>query len=144
MNRPDGVVLCTRLRLDGLRLPVRIGIRAGENDLPQPVLLTVHLDIRRGPASGAGAFRTPWGGDGPGAKFGDVVCTDTLAARLRGIAAGRVWGPVEELADALVEGCLADDRVLRVVLRVQKPDTVDAAVAAGIEVEARRAGFRRE
>ena len=124
-----------RVLLQGLRLSVRIGIRDGEAEIPQPIVVDARLDMRRGPPSGPGALSASWAAE---AEYRETVCYDTLATRIRGVAESRAWALVEDLAEALVALCLADCRVVRVILRVRKPQAIPDADAAGVEIEAVR------
>ena len=121
--------------LQGLRLAARIGIREGESDVPQPIVVDARLEVRKGPPSGPGALAAAWA---TAAEFREAVCYDTLAARIRGVAESEAWTLAEDLAEALVALCLADDRVLRVTIRVRKPHAIPDADAAGVEIEATR------
>jgi len=42
---------------------------------------------------------------------------------------------VETLADRIVALCLSDQRVMRVRVRVAKPDVLDRVAAVGVEIE---------
>ena len=121
--------------LQGLRLAVRIGIREGEADRPQQIVVDARLEVRMGPPSGPGALAAAWAAE---PKFRKAVCYDTLATRIRGVAESRVWTLVEDLAEALVAMCLADDRVVRTTIRVRKPHAIPNSDAAGVEIEATR------
>ncbi len=130
-----------RVQLEGLRLAARIGIREGESDIPQPIVVDTRLEVRKGPPSGPGALVAAWAAE---REFREAVCYDTLATRIRGVAESGVWTLAEDLAEALVALCLADDRVLRVTVRVRKPHAIPDADAAGVEIEATREKFIAE
>ncbi len=132
---PHGVRTRRFVILCGLRLKARIGIREGEADVPQPIVVDARLEVRKEAPSGPGALAASWA---PEAEHRDAVCYDTLAVRFRGTTDSRVWGLAEDLADALVEACLEDRRVLGVRLRVRKPNAIPDADAGGVEVEAVR------
>ena len=121
--------------LEGLRLAARIGIREGEADRPQQIVVDARLEVRMGPPSGPGALAAAWAAE---SEFRKAVCYDTLATRIRGVAESRAWALVEDLAEALVAMCLSDDRVVRATVRVCKPLAIPDSDAAGVEIEATR------
>ena len=131
----NAVGYCRTIVLEGLQLTARLGIRDGEADTPQPIIIDARLEVRKGPPSGPDALVANWVAE---PRLREVVCCDTLAARIQGIAASRVWLLTEELAESLVALCLADSRVIRVVVRVSKPRAIPDAKSASIEIVAQR------
>ena len=127
--------------LEGLRMTARIGIREGKSDTPQPIVVDARLEVQKGPPSGPDALVAGWVLE---PERREAVCLDTLAARIRGVAASRVWLLVEDLAESLVELCLADSRVVRVVVRVSRPKAIPDADSAGVEIAAEKSGAMTE
>ena len=121
--------------LEGLQLTARIGIRDGEADTPQPIIVDARLEVRKGPPSGPDALVANWVAE---PRLREVVCYDALATRIQGVATSRVWLLTEDLAESLVALCLADSRVVRVVVRVSKPRAIPDANSASVEIVARR------
>lgn len=106
--------------LDGLELPVRLGIHPQELAAPQRVRLSVRMTV---------AY--------PGAVANDrieeVLDYDFVREGVQAMASGRRFALQETLCDAVAELCLRDPRVVEVVVRSVKPDVYpDASV--GCEV----------
>ncbi len=105
-----------------LELEAEIGVHAREQNRRQPVRINIDLAVHEG--------------DGPrDDELESVVCYGDLVAGVKAIiAAGRV-GLVETLAERIAERCLADHRVARVRVRVEKLEAIAEAASAGIEIE---------
>ncbi|OYY79181.1 MAG: dihydroneopterin aldolase [Sphingomonas sp. 28-62-20] len=113
-------------RLEGLSLPMRIGIHPAERAAPQRVIVSVWLDCRY-----------------PTAPFPDeidaVVDYDFLRREIMALADSRHFNLQETFCEAIAALALADDRVWRVRVSSLKPDIYpDAAV--GCDIVRERAG----
>lgn len=107
--------------LDGLELPMRIGIHPPERAAPQRVQLSVRLHVDYGPVALAD-------------RIGDVVDYDFLRREILTLAASRHFDLQETLVEAVAAIALADPRVRRVEVRSTKPDIYpDAAIGCAIE-----------
>ena len=110
--------------LDGLELPVRIGIHPHELEGPQRVRLSVRMTV---------AYPAPIAED----RIEAVLDYDFVREGAFRLAAERRFALQETLCDAVAALCLADPRVEEVRVRSEKPDVYpDASV--GCEVVRRR------
>lgn len=107
-----------KLFVRGLRLEAGIGVHDHEQGRTQPLVLEVELDLGPRPVEG----------------IADTVNYETVAAAARAIAAGGHVGLVETFAERLALACLEDPRVQAVRVRVDKPEALPGAEAAGCEV----------
>lgn len=116
-TQPERRVFVRDLLLDAL-----IGIYPQERIQPQKVLINMDL----------------WVADTPGAPpqdYADVVCYEKLVSQTKALLAQGHIGLVETLAERLAELCMADKRVLRSRVRVEKPDAIAEAAGVGVEIE---------
>ena len=67
-------------------------------------------------------------------RLADTVNYETVAEAARVIAAEGHVGLVETFAERLAAAMLADDRVRRCTVRIEKPGALDGAVAPGCEL----------
>ena len=77
----------------------------------------------------------------PAAKSDDIkdcVNYSEMAKKLRAHAEHAARMTVEALANDLAEICLQDPKVLKVIIRVDKPGAVPEADSVGVEVERER------
>lgn len=95
-----------RIELRLPSLPCRIGVLPGENEWTQPVRveLSVELDLSAAPQGGLSA----------------TLDYATLHRCVRGRVLSQRWELVEELAGALLDDALADERVRRAHVMVEK------------------------
>jgi dihydroneopterin aldolase len=102
----------------GLRIEAGIGVYDHEHGRLQTLVIDVTLEL------------------GPHAveRLSDTVNYETVAAAARAIVAEGHVGLVESFAERLALDCLKDGRVLRAVVRVEKPGALDGVDAAGCEV----------
>jgi dihydroneopterin aldolase len=107
----------------GLAIEAEIGVYGHERGRPQP--LVVDVEVALAPAS-VGAFS-------------ETVNYETLAAAARTVAAQGHIDLVETYAQRVAAACLADPRVLCAKVRVEKPQALEGAAAAGVAVAVRRA-----
>ncbi|PAX06688.1 dihydroneopterin aldolase [Sphingomonas lenta] len=106
--------------LDGLELPVRLGIHPHELAAPQRVRLSVRMTV---------AYPQPVAND----RIEEVLDYDFVREGVHAMARERRFALQETLCDAVAALCLRDERVIEVVVRSVKPDVYpDAAV--GCEV----------
>ncbi len=102
-----------------LTLDAEIGVYDHEHGRHQTLICDVELDIA------------------PGAweRIADTVNYETIAAKAREVAAAGHFLLVEAFAEQLGRACLADERVTRARVRVEKPAALaPAAEAAGAEI----------
>lgn len=109
----------TRIFVTGLKVQAEIGVYKHEIGRVQPLVLDVELDV---PTAGAD-------------RLSDTLNYETILEAARGIAAGGHIELVETFAERLAHACLADPRVTKARVRVEKPLALAPdAVAAGVEI----------
>jgi len=109
----------TKVFVTGLRLQAEIGVYRHEIGKRQPLLVDVELDV---PSAGPG-------------RLADTINYETILKAARAIADGGHIELVETFADRLARACMADPRVTRARVRVEKPLALAPdAVAAGAEI----------
>ncbi len=112
-------VTTSRVFVSGIRVEAAIGVHGHEHGRAQPLIVDVELDI-----SFAGAQRLT-----------DTLNYETVLSAARDVAAHGHIQLVETYAERLAQACLADPRVTRVHLRVEKPQALAPdARAAGVEI----------
>ena len=103
----------------GLRLQAEIGVYRHEIGKLQPLLVDVELDV---PSAGPG-------------RLSDTFNYEAILKSARAIAEEGHIELVETFADRLARACMADPRVARARVRVEKPLALAPdAVAAGAEI----------
>ncbi|WP_439596121.1 dihydroneopterin aldolase [Falsiroseomonas sp.] len=115
----------------GLDLMARLGIHPHEKAAPQRVVLSLELLVQDDAAPDS---------IGPD-EFRRVVDYARIVETARAVAAEGHLLLVETLAEKLAMAALADRRVERVRVTVEKPDAFADVVTAGVVVERRRAGM---
>ena len=114
----------TKVFVTGLRLDAEIGVYRHEIGRAQPLIVDVELDV---PTAGA-------------ERLADTLNYETILSAARELAAQGHIQLVETFAERLARRCLADPRVTRARVRVEKPLALAPdAVGAGVEVTLVRA-----
>jgi dihydroneopterin aldolase len=119
------------LRVESLKVFVRaarieaeIGVYAHEHGRRQPLIIDVDLDIAAQPVE----------------HIADTVNYESVVTKAKALAAGGHYKLVEAFADGLARALLEDPLVLRVRVRVEKPEALaPTAAAAGVEIVLSRA-----
>jgi len=119
-SRPARRVFVRDLMLDGL-----IGIYPEERRKPQKILINLELWVSETPGR-------------PPQTYSEVVCYEQLVIRAKALLAEGHVDLVETLAEQLAMLCLADSRVDRCRVRVEKPDAIAEAAGVGVEIERNR------
>ncbi|CAN7440837.1 dihydroneopterin aldolase [Phenylobacterium sp. LjRoot219] len=116
-------VAMTKVFVTGLRVQAEIGVYRHEIGKRQPLSVDVELDV---PAAGAD-------------RLADTVNYETILKAAQAIAAEGHIELVEAFAERLARACIADPRVTRARVRVEKPLALAPdAVAAGAEITLER------
>jgi dihydroneopterin aldolase len=117
-------VIITKVFVRGLKVDAEVGVYNHERGKTQPLVIDVELDV-----AAAGARH-----------LADTLNYETIRNDARALAADGHIELVEVFAERLAQLCLADPRVTRARVRVEKPLALapDAA-AAGVEITAVRA-----
>jgi len=109
----------TKVFVTGLKVQAQIGVYRHEIGRVQPLIIDVELDV---PTAGAG-------------RLSETLNYETIVSAAQAIAAGGHIELVESFAERLAHACLADARVTRARVRVEKPLALQPdAVAAGVEL----------
>ncbi|MDH5557601.1 MAG: dihydroneopterin aldolase [Alphaproteobacteria bacterium] len=113
------------VRVRDLVLPMSIGIYEQEKLAPQRVCINVELKVREG--------------EGPiGDDIANVLSYEHIVNGIKAIIADGHINLVETLADRIADLCLADPRVARARIAVDKLDIVPEAASVGVEIERSR------
>jgi dihydroneopterin aldolase len=118
MSLQDGY----RMFLHGLEADGLIGVYPHEKERPQRIRIDLDLWVRHS----GGTLED---------RFEQVVDYEDLATRVRRTVVAQHTNLVETLADRIAALCLSDQRVMRVRVRVVKPDALDRVAAVGVEIE---------
>lgn len=114
MSRPT----LQRVFVRGLRLQAAIGVHAHEHGRTQPLLVDVDLDAELELDD----------------RLASTINYETVVAAARQVLDGGHLHLVETFARWMAEACLEDGRVRRVRVRVEKPEALPDASAAGFEL----------
>jgi dihydroneopterin aldolase len=115
----DARVVMTKVFVTGVRVQAEIGIYKHEIGRMQPLVVDVELDV---PTAGA-------------ERLADTLNYETILQAARDVAGEGHIGLVETFAERLARACLADPRVTRARVRVEKPLALAPdATGAGVEI----------
>ena len=131
--RPNGAIDVSsaedglyRILVRDLVVPWTVGIHQHEKEQAQPVRLNIDL-LAREPADFAAD------------DYNQVVCYERIVEGIRNLSASGHVKLVETLADQIAAMCLADERVERATVRVEKLNALAEAASVGIEITRTRA-----
>jgi dihydroneopterin aldolase len=112
-------VLSSRVFVTGVKVQAEIGVYRHEIGRVQPLMVDVELDVATNASD----------------RLSETVNYETILQAAQAVAADGHIALVETFAHRLAERCLADTRVSRARVRVEKPLALAPdAVAAGVEV----------
>ena len=112
-------MVVSKIFVHGVRLEAEVGVYPSERGRTQPLIVDVELDV-----AWAGADR-----------LADTVNYETIVAAARAVVAEGHIELVEIFAEHLAARCLADPRVTRARIRVEKPEALAPhAAGAGVEI----------
>jgi len=114
-----------RVFIHGLVLDAYIGAYDHEQGAAQKVRIDLDIDVVE-PAEPTGD------------RLEDVVCYNRLTEGIKAIIAEGHIKLVETLAERVAELAMAHPMVLAVIVRVEKPNAISEADAAGVEIERRK------
>jgi dihydroneopterin aldolase/D-erythro-7,8-dihydroneopterin triphosphate epimerase len=119
-----------RIHIKDLHLRAIIGINDEERRDRQDVLINIilHVDLRAAGASDS---------------IEQAVNYRTITKRIIGLVEGSRFYLVEKLAAEIAVICLADARVERAAVRVEKPGALRFARSVGVEIERSRADLHK-
>lgn len=117
-------VVGSKIFVHGIRIEAEVGVYPQERGRTQPLVVDVELDV-----AWAGADR-----------LADTVNYETIVAAAQAVADEGHIELVEIFAEHLAGRCLADPRVTRARIRVDKPEALSPhAAGAGVEITMVRA-----
>jgi dihydroneopterin aldolase len=109
----------TKIFVTGLKVQAEIGVYRHEIGRVQPLIIDVELDV---PSAGA-------------ERLSETLNYEAILEAAQDIAKSGHIELVETFAERLARACLADARVTRARIRVEKPLALQPdAVAAGVEL----------
>jgi dihydroneopterin aldolase len=129
-SQPTTILERGRARSTGLRrifvrdlvMPCSIGVHAHEHDSPQRVRVNLDLEVAEGPEPLDDDLR-------------NVVCYDEIIAAVRRVVGAGHVRLIETLAERIAELCLADPRIRRAVVKVEKLDVYADIASVGVAIE---------
>lgn len=105
-----------------LMLDALIGVHPIEKEQRQKLCINLNLAVVEHPSS-------------LNDDINNVVCYDQIAVNTRHLVEDGHVNLVETLAERIAEMILADRRVRRVRVRIEKPQAIPGAAGAGVEIE---------
>jgi 7,8-dihydroneopterin aldolase/epimerase/oxygenase len=117
--------LSTKIFIKGLNVVAECGVYAHEKGRTRPLIVDIEVWVER-------SVR------GAGDVLDQTVDYDTLAAHVHDVAGAAHLHLIETFAEQVCARVLADARIERVRLRVEKPGSVPGAICSGIEIERSR------
>jgi dihydroneopterin aldolase len=118
VSRSSEFRIAARVFVRGLVLEAQIGVNAGEQGRAQPLKVEIEAEVGG----------EPWRG------YSETVDYERLAGHARAIAASGHIGLVETFAWRVAQACLAEPHVLKVTVRVEKPEALAPALAGVVIV----------
>jgi 7,8-dihydroneopterin aldolase/epimerase/oxygenase len=115
-----------RVFVRGFELIGSIGIYEHEKRYEQRIVVSLDLEVRDDY-------------DGRSDRISDVYDYDHAIGVVRAVVDAGHTNLIETLAERIAEGCLASPGVLKVRVRIEKPDVLASCRAVGIEIERHRA-----
>jgi 7,8-dihydroneopterin aldolase/epimerase/oxygenase len=112
----------TRIFVRDLELDGHIGVHAHERGRTQRLRINLELVVAAPPVP-------------LDDRYENVVCYDEVVSAVRRLVAAGHVNLIETLAERIAALCLADPRVGRATVRVEKLDVYADAAAVGVEIE---------
>ena len=125
-TQPAGPQRIRRVFVRELEIVASVGVYRAEQHYEQRVLISVDLQV-------VDDY------DGQSEKLADVLDYGRLADSIERLAQSAHFTLIETLAARIAELALEDQRVIKALVRVEKPDILPAARSVGIEIERTRA-----
>lgn len=114
-----------RVLVRGLELIGSVGVYEHEHRYEQRVVVSVELQVHDGY-------------DGASDELSAVYDYDIAIRAVKGALGSGHFNLIETLAERIAKSCLDDRRVLKVRVRVEKPDVLPSCAGVGIEIERSR------
>lgn len=117
-------LIASKVFVTGLKVQAEIGVYRHEIGRVQPLIVDVELDVPTDASD----------------RLSETLNYEAILQAAQDVAAGGHIALVETFAHRLAERCLADPRVIRARIRVEKPLALAPdAVGAGVEITVGRA-----
>ncbi len=110
-----------RVFVRGLELIGSIGIYEHEKRYEQRIVVSVDLAVRDHY-------------DGQSDRIGDIYDYDEAIGAVKSIVAAGHVNLIETLAERIADACLKNPAVVRITVRIEKPDILPECRAVGIEI----------
>ena len=120
--------------IDSLTVDAFVGINPSEYTQSQPLVISLWLEINDTPAT-EGCFLPKNGAD---RSMNHIVCYDALSKAVKILIQQNHIDLIETLAQEIIQLCFQDNRVDYVTVRIDKPDALQDAKTAGVEIRAAR------
>ncbi|MEN8723440.1 MAG: dihydroneopterin aldolase [Alphaproteobacteria bacterium] len=111
--------------VNNLRLDAEIGIHPHEQNVKQPVIVSVDLTVTEQAAP-------------VGDQIDSVLCYEGIVNIVHRVIDQGHINLVETMAEQIANACLVDERVQSTRVRVEKPAAFAAADSVGVEIERKR------
>jgi len=111
--------------INNLRLAAEIGIHPHEQNVTQPVIVSVDLTVTEEAAP-------------IGDQIDSVLDYEGIVAIVKRVVGSGHINLVETMAEQIAMACLGDNRVQSARIRVEKPDAFSEADSVGVEIERKR------
>ena len=112
----------TKLIIRDMHVDMFIGIYASEKQSKQPVLINLEATVENNPN---------WRSD----SIEHVVSYETIVEKIRSLAQSGHIDLVETYAEYIAEFCLQDNRVIDVIVRIEKTEIFHDATGVGVEIK---------
>lgn len=110
-----------------LSLQARIGIHAHERAAPQTIWVSVDAAVAEHELT-------------EDAVIEDVVCYEGISKQVTAIVDRGHIDLVETLAEMIADRLMTDKRIMQVLVKVEKPEAIEAAESVGIAIERLQTG----
>ncbi len=110
-----------KIFINNLIIEMSVGIYEHEKANKQRVIINITLDVE----SNAGRTLT---------SIDDVVSYENIVNKVKKLAAEKHYDLLEEFAEKIADICNSSDKVLKTIIRLEKPDIINDAKSVGIEI----------
>ncbi len=117
--------ISTKIFIKGLEVDTECGVYAHEKGKKRPLIIDIEVHVTVDVRSTSD-------------ELSQTVDYDTLAAHIHAVAGAAHLHLIETFAEQVCARVLADTRIERVILRVEKPSSIVGAKCSGIEIERTR------
>lgn len=122
---PQTSALTTKIFIKGLSIEAECGVYAHEKGRKRPLIIDIEVCV-------VNTVRATTD------ELAQTVDYDTLAKHIHDVAGDAHLHLIETFAEHVCARVLTDERIVRVLLRIEKPGSVPGAACAGVEIERAR------